>query len=182
MEQEIWLPIYGYGNKYEVSSMGLVRGIDGSVVNTSTYKYTTFTATGHGTVLLHRAVATAFHANPDNKPEVNHINGIKSDNRAVNLEWVTRSENIKHAYDTGLHIKEKKQANANKGELFNSTLFGDTIIKLRGNRSLKAFGDEIGINASTLCRIEMGVPPNMHTLIKILTHTGIKFETFLTDK
>lgn len=54
---------------------------------------------------IHRLVALCFIPNPDNKPYINHINGIKTDNDAKNLEWVTTSENLKHAYDTGLKPK-----------------------------------------------------------------------------
>jgi len=64
-------------------------------------KYVTVQIGGRGgkTEYLHRIVARCFIPNPENKPCVNHKNGDKHDNRAENLEWVTYSENHKHAYD-----------------------------------------------------------------------------------
>lgn len=53
-------------------------------------------------VFAHRLVATAFHPNPDGKPEVNHLNGIKNNNASSNLEWATKAENAMHAHATGL--------------------------------------------------------------------------------
>ena len=51
---------------------------------------------------LHRLVAKGYLPNPDNKPDINHLNGVKTDNRLVNIEWCTKSENCLHLWETGL--------------------------------------------------------------------------------
>jgi hypothetical protein len=68
-------------------------------------------------LFLHKAIASAFIPNKYNKEQINHINGIKTDNRIENLEWVTRSENAKHAYNLGL--KKETVSKLYKGKFGN---------------------------------------------------------------
>lgn len=106
---ENWVPIDGYEGLYEVSDTGMVRSLkrattSGRVlsqrVGTGGYLNVCLCKDNcKKTFVVHRLVARAFLDNPEGKPEVNHKNGIRADNRAENLEWVTRSENERHAYE-----------------------------------------------------------------------------------
>ena len=121
MKKIIWRDIPWYESCYQISNLWNVKSLDRFHYNPrfkwnkriyrwKTLKqelgnthYPTVTLCKLGklkTVLVHRLIAQAFIPNPDNKPCVNHKNWIRNDNRIENLEWVTYSENTKHAYDS----------------------------------------------------------------------------------
>lgn len=109
---EIWKDVDGYDGVYQISNLSRVKSLQKSVpivmkqtMEGCGYLQIQFRKDGgmkHNKV--HRMVAKAFVPNPDNKPFVNHKNGIKTDNRIENLEWVTASENIQHAYRTKIRV------------------------------------------------------------------------------
>lgn len=107
MKQEIWKTIEA-NPKYAVSNMGRVKNTHTNYIfsprdNGRGYLYVDLYKNAKSKRLyIHRLVAQAFIPNHENKSEVNHINGIKSDNRLENLEWCTPSENRKHAYENNL--------------------------------------------------------------------------------
>ena len=105
---EIWRPCYKYEKYFEVSNIGRIRKIsDGKILKANKcskgyLKIRLFVSKDNfRSHKVHRLVMNTFSELKD-LPQVNHINGIKDDNRYENLEWSNNSHNIKHAWDTGL--------------------------------------------------------------------------------
>lgn len=105
--EEIWKDIEGFEGVYQISSFGRLKSFkslpEGRILSNKNSKggYLSVILNprqeGQKSEKIHRLVAKAFIPNPENKPQVNHKNMDKQDNRVENLEWATLNENMKHA-------------------------------------------------------------------------------------
>lgn len=107
MENEIWKPVKNHEDYYEISSKGNIRSkINDKMIvgdtNSVGYRRVTFYKPKKERAFVHRLVALHFVEGEGEELVVNHIDGCKTHNSADNLEWVTRSENDKHAFRLGL--------------------------------------------------------------------------------
>jgi hypothetical protein len=126
-DTEIFLPIKGHEGIYEISNHGRVKSLSRIDANglTRKEKILSFSKSTKGYCILnlrpnkrtifrtsvHRLVAEAFIENPKNYKEVNHIDGIKTNNYVFNLEWCSRSQNVKHSYDNKLLVPKMGELN-----------------------------------------------------------------------
>jgi len=112
---ETFKDIDGYEQLYQISNTGKIKSkrsgkVLKNIMTKDGYYRICLCNGGQKMFLVHRLIAIHFIDNPENKPCINHINGIKSDNSIGNLEWVTHSENLIHAYNICLNNKPRPVA------------------------------------------------------------------------
>lgn len=121
LEGEVWKEVGGFDGMYKVSNLGRVKSYNlnkiGNILKPRTYSnYDSVVLTDkEGSFkkhMVHRLVAYAFIQNPDNLPQVNHLDGNKHNNLVENLEWCTQQQNAKHAYNVLYPDKNKGEGNA----------------------------------------------------------------------
>lgn len=137
---EIWRDVIGFEGIYQVSNYGKIRSLD-RVDARGRKRYAkeialSFSGDGYGRVglhknkkrykfLVHRLVAQCFLESIEGKDEVNHIDGIKSNNHVTNLEWCNRHDNIRHSFDNNLVRRERGE------NLYNAKLSAEKVIEAR---------------------------------------------------
>jgi len=160
--KEIWKDIVDFEN-YQISNFGRVK----SFMISKRYKSSErilknlydkngyvlvnlYTNKKNHTFRLHQLIGKHFINNPHNYTQLNHLNGIKTDNSVENLEWVTAQENITHSIETGLRYKHR-------GSLHSSSILNEDKVReirsLRGKYSQRIIGEMFGVERSTISNI-----------------------------
>lgn len=122
--KEEWKDVVGFEGAYKISNFGRVYSIPRNGTKGTGFLKIHYTHDGYAKVRLiykgkdktarvHRLVAEAFLPNPENKDTVNHIDGDKTNNMIINLEWCDRHEQLNHAYKLGLKTARSGSKNSN---------------------------------------------------------------------
>lgn len=166
---EQWKPVFGYEELYHVSDLGRIKSLEQkrfmqvnkayavykecilrqSITKTG-YLKSTLTKIRKRTFLSHRLVGQAFIPNPENKPQINHKKGIKTDNRCCMLEWCDSHENVQHAYDINLTKPNKGIKNGC------AKLTEEEVLQIRdiGNSMLKKdIAKKYNVGSTTISRV-----------------------------
>lgn len=154
--KEIWKPLKGYEARYMVSNYGNLKSLDfidskkrlrkGKLIKLQKDQYGYLRArlsynSTKFTVRLHRLVAEHFIENTKNKPQVNHKDGNKENNKVSNLEWCTNQENQIHAIQEGLRVDSfGVQARRYDSDVLVYDLNMNFLYKLQGNEDMKNHG------------------------------------------
>lgn len=171
--KEIWKPIKDYEDFYEVSNFGRIKALSKTVnkgkchrswkehylkygLDNSGYYRTNLSKDGtNKTIKVHRIVAQTFIDNPENKPTVNHINGIKTDNRVENLEWCTQNENMQHACDNKLK-RNNGEHNTQHKLTYDDICYIRSVYKARDPKyGAIPLSRKFGVHRKTISRITL---------------------------
>ena len=156
---EIFKDVIRFENKYQISNTGKVRNKKTGLIlkpkyNQKGYQYVNLSVDRHKSIkwYIHRLVGFHFIPNPENKPQVNHIDGNPSNNNVDNLEWVTNEENQRHAVLNNLHFQ---------GETHKDSKFTNESVKLLPRLieigfSVKDINNLTGVAVQNLYKIILG--------------------------
>lgn len=180
--QEIWVPIPNYEGLYEVSNFGTVRSLTRTVkigpnfrtiesqvlkpmFNRGYYQIIVCKNSKHKTLKPHRLVAQLFIPNPQNKPEVNHRDANKLNNRVDNLEWNTSQENSLHSVKLGLRIvtEKSREAARRNSKLTPKGINAKKVIDIATGHIFSSVGEaakSLGMRGATLSRKLVGTRKN----------------------
>ncbi len=166
MMKEQWRDVVGYEGFYQISSVGRIKRIAGGKgarvgrilrLSIRTNGYISISLTKHNerrTVWVHRLVCIAFLGLPPARHEVNHKNGVPSDNRIENLEWVTHDANMKHAHVVlGRAMTKAKGENQGHSKLTNDQVREMRQLHATGNYTCRLLSLRYGVCNSNINRI-----------------------------